>query len=129
MKVASTSGLVPGTRLFCEGELMEVISLGVSPWVNVSRGVDGTAAVPHNSLALIYVGTASQFYETDPKGRPEAAIAVSPWINALANRIWWAQGDTTPSATANRWWQLETTAYDTGALGVQFSTTSPTSST
>lgn len=129
IKVSSTTGLVPGVRLFEGGELMEVVGLLPDPWVSVRRGVDGTATVPHNSSATVYIGAANQFYSTDPIGRPNAAVLVSPWINARTNRIWFAQGDSLPTETGNRWWQEAVNTYAPGSLGVQTVTTSPTSST
>jgi len=129
IKVASTSGLTPGTRLFLEKELMAVVSLGIDPWVNVRRGVDGTPSVPHISGATIYIGRAHDFYDHDPIGAPEAAIAVSPHINVLTGSVWFAQGSPDPDRSSQRWWQLQTTTYSTGPLGVAVQTPSPTSST
>ena len=129
IKVASTSGLTPGTRLFLDGELMTVVSLGVDPWVNVQRGRDGTAALPHDGGGTIYIGRADQFYEADPIGSPSEAIAVSPWINARNGSVWFAQGDSVPTGTAVRWWQKQTATYSFGPLGVRTVTLDPTSST
>ncbi len=129
VKVASTSGLTPSVRLFVNGELMEVVSLGVSPWVNVRRGVDGTAAAPHDSADTIYIGRADQFYVSDPVGAPPEAIPVSPYINAINGTVWFAQGDAEPSGRCQRWWQQQTTTYGVGALGVRTSTLNPSSST
>lgn len=128
IKVASTSGLVIGTRLFIEGELMAVTGLAVSPWVNVQRGVDGTTGLPHNTSATIWIGQPSQFYSSDPIGRPNDVILVSPWINVIENRVWFAQGDNMPAGFGNRYWQVQSTTYGAGSLGIQTSTQSPTSS-
>jgi DNA processing protein len=43
IKVASTSSLTAGIRLFVDRELMSVVSLGLGSRVNVARGVDGIA--------------------------------------------------------------------------------------
>lgn len=129
IKVASTSGLIPGLRLFIDGELMEVVSLGIDPWVNVLRGRDGTPGLAHDSGIAIYVGRADQFYSFDPVGSPPNAIAVSPYINVTSNNIWFAQGDTLPGERARRWWQRQVTTYSTGALGVRVETRDPTAST
>lgn len=129
IKVASTSGLLTGTRLFVNGELMAVIRLDVDPWVNVARGVDGTASAPHASSATAYIGRADQFYTSDPVGIPAAAIPVSPHINAQNGKVWWAQGDTLPEGNANRWWQLQSETHGTGALGIRTTTLEPESST
>jgi hypothetical protein len=128
-KVGSTSGLAVGTRLFLDKELVSVVSLGIAPWVNVRRGVDGTPSVPHISGATIYIGRAHDFYDHDPVGAPEAAIAVSPHINVLTGSVWFAQGSPDPARESQRWWQLQTTTYSTGPLGVAVQTPSPTSST
>lgn len=128
VKLTSTSGVYPGYRLFVNGELMDVISLGVDPWVNVRRGVDGTKGLDHPSLATVYIGQASQFYAKDPVGRPPNAIPVSPHINVITGAVWFAQGDTV-QADSNRWWQKQTTTYGEGPLGVITTTYDPTAST
>lgn len=108
---------------------MSVISLGVDPWVNVQRGVDGTSASDHDSSAVIYVGRADQFYSADPVGSPSESIPVSPYINAMNGSIWYAQGDSLPAGRVYRWWQKVSTTYGQGALGVRTSTADPSSST
>lgn len=129
IKLASTSGLYPGTRLWFDGELVRVVSVAVDPWVNVVRGVDGTKGAAHPSAVTVYIGQAHQFYASDPVGRPDASIPVSPYINVIGNRIWFAQGDAVPGTTSDRWWQLQTNTRGFGALGVRTSTYEPTSST
>ncbi len=101
--LASTSGVLPGLRLYCEGELMAVQSLGVGTNVNVRRGVDGTPGAPHSSTATVYIGQADQFYSQDPVGRPSGATAVSPYINAINGTVWLAQGDVLPTGQSFRW--------------------------
>lgn len=129
IKVASTSGLTSGVRLFVDKELMSVVSLGVSPWVNVRRGVDGTAAQDHDSSATVYVGDASSFYSFDPQGAPPEAILVSPWINVRTGDVWFAQGDVMPTGATYRWWQKQTVTPSIGALGKRVFVLDPTSST
>lgn len=125
--VASTDGLTAGTRIFLDRELAKVVSLDVGTWVNVARGVDGTAGAAHSSGVTVYIGRADQFYSQDPGGRPAEAIPVSPHINVLAGNVWFAQGDSLPGAS--RWWQKQTVTYSAGALGVSTTTLDPTSST
>ena len=129
--LASTSGLVPGTRLWVDRELMAVVSLGptssAGPLVNVRRGVDGTATTDHASNAVVTIGRSDQFYSSDPDGRPPEAIPVSPYINVNNGNVWFARGDA--SATSNRWWQLQTVTYGAGAFGVVSVALDPTSST
>lgn len=127
VRLASTSGLFAGTRLYVDGELMQVVGLDVDSWVNVKRGVDGTIGAAHPSSVTVYIGRADQFYDHDPVGRPDASILVSPYINAVSGKVWFAQGDA--SNTANRWWQLQTVSYETGALGIRSTTLEPTVST
>lgn len=134
VKVASTSGIVPGLRLFVggsgnDGELMKVQRLDVDPWLIVARGVDGSRAQPHVSGDTAYVGRGDQFYCCPPMGRPDAAIPVSPYIDVVCGRIYFAQGDTQPSATANRWWQEQTNTRTLLPLGIRTVTPDPTSST
>lgn len=129
VKVASTSGLSVGTRLFCEGELMAVESLEVDPWVKVRRGVDGTAASHHDSTAPVWIGRADQFYSQDPVGAPPEAVLVSPWINVINGTVWFAGGDAHPEGLPYRWWSKQQAAYGQGALGVQTRDLSPTAST
>lgn len=127
IKVASTSGMQPGLRLFVDGEVLTIVSLAPDPWVNVMRGRDGTAAMPHNYASTVWIARADQLYESDPVGAPPAAFPVSPYINVRNGKVWFAQGDAQNPAI--RWWQAQATTYDYGALGVRTSVTSPTSST
>lgn len=127
IKVASTAGMLAGTRLYIGGELMAVIRIEVDPWVSVTRGVDGSKASAHASEETIYIGRADQFYSTAPVGRPDAAILVSPYIDVVAGRVYFAQGDA--SATSSRWWQEESVTHGAGPLGVRTTTFDPTSST
>lgn len=127
IKVASTTGMLAGYRLYLDGELMQVVSLDVDPWVNVKRGVDNTVGSAHPSLATLYIGRADQFYSQDPAGRPNAAVLVSPYINVTNGTVWHAQGDA--SATADRWWEKQTATHGIGSLGVRTVTYSPESST
>lgn len=129
VKLASTAGVLPGIRLYVDGELMTVRALGVDPWVLVIRGQGSTRSQPHASALTVYIGRGDQFYDKDPVGRPPAAIEVSPWINLRNGNVWFAQGDTDPSATADRWWQLALTTYDQGPLGVRVKTSDPIAST
>ena len=128
LTVASTSGLTAGIRLFCEGEVMSVVGLGVGTQVRVSRGTDGTNGAPHDAGTLIYIAQASQLNSVNPTGRPPDAIPVSPYINVSDGSIWFAQGDIVPAGISNRWWQAQTTTYGIGPLGVRTVTYSPTSS-
>jgi len=127
--VASTSGLIPGVRLWVDTELMSVVSLGVGNWVNVLRGESGSAAQHHDSGVTITIGQPHQFYSTDPVGAPPEAIPVSPYINVINGTVWYAQGDALPTGQSQRWWQKQTATYGVGALGVRTVTLEPTSST
>jgi len=129
VKVGSVSGLTPGTRLYLDGELMQVVSLGIETYANVNRGVDGTQALPHDSGATVYVGRGDQFYSQDPTGSPPEAIPVSPYINARNGTFWFAQGGTAPDGKAFRWWQKQTIVYGTTSFGVRTTTLDPTAST
>lgn len=133
IKVASASGLVTGTRLWIDRELMSVTSVGVSttPYtiVKVRRGVDGTVATAHASSSTVTIGSAEQFYNYDPMGIPPTCIPVSPWINTRNGNVWYAQGDATEFAQNARWWQNVTNTYGVGSLGVRTVTSDPTSST
>ena len=97
--------------------------------VRVGRGVDGTAAAPHSSSAQVTIGKADQFYAVDPVGAPGEVVLISPWINVINGKVWYAQGDALPSGLTNRWWQEVTTTYGFGGLGIRSSESAPTSST
>lgn len=129
VKVSSVSGLTPGIRLFVDGELMSVVSLGLGTSVNVRRGVDGTAAAAHPQMATVWIGRADQFFQTDPVGQPAASVLVSPYINAANGSVWFAQGDSGPSSLSVRWWQQQITSNSVGPLGIITSSPSPTAST
>ena len=130
--LASVSGVLPGMRLFVDKELMAVTDLvdGTSR-VQVRRGVDGTPATRHSSSATVTLGDSDQFYAQDPVGVPDSAFPVSPYINALNGKVFFAQGDVAQfqGQPVNRWWQEVTTTYGQGALGVRYSESNPTSST
>ena len=132
IKVASTSGLTDGMRLYIDRELMLYVSSGVSAGnytqVNVRRGVDGTTATPHSSTATITIGRGDQFYDSDPTGAPGETIPVSPYINLINGKVWFARGSVGPGETV-RWWQEQTTTYSVGPLGVLISSSDPTAST
>ena len=127
IKVLSTTGLTPGTRLFLDGELMTVVSLEADPWVKVLRGQDGTSGLEHHPGETIYIGRADQFYSMDPVGTPSDAIHVSPYINVTNGSIWFARGDAYPKG--RRWWQKQDVAHAVGALGVRTETADISSST
>ncbi len=76
VSLASMAGILPGMRLYVEGELMAVILCNGE--CSVTRGVDGTASVAHTSGATVYFGRADQFYQGPPMGAPPAAVLVSP---------------------------------------------------
>ena len=124
VRVASTSGLTPGIWLFCDGELMSVVRLGVGTDVTVLRGQGGTQATEHASGATIYIGRPDQFYTFDPVGRPPDAIPVSPHINAANGSVWFATG-----AGEGRRWVKQTAETVVGPLGVTTTALTPTSST
>lgn len=125
VRVASTSGLRAGMRLFADRECMQVVSLGVSTLVNVRRGVDSTSADVHGTDVLVYIGTPDQFFTYDPQGQPPNALMVSPHINLTNGLVWFAQGDDASS----RYWTPQTVTRAVGPLGVVTVTYSPTSST
>jgi len=130
IQVSSTSGLTVGTHLFCEGELVAVVSLGADPAiVRVRRGVGGTTALDHDSSAPVWIGRGDQFFSRDPVGSPPEAPLVSPWINVVNGTVWFAQGDSEPSGQTYRWWQKQETTWAQGALGIRTSESNPTSST
>jgi hypothetical protein len=128
VKLTSTSGVTPGTGLYIDGELMKAISLDVDSWVHVKRG-ESSAAAPHPIGDTVYIGRMDQFYSGPPNGRPNAAVAVSPYIDVVNGKMYFAQGDTYPSTSANRWWQEVTTTYTSGPLGIRTTTLDPSSST
>lgn len=123
VKVADTSGLTTGIYLYVNGELMQVVGLDGSH-ARVLRGVGGTTARAQRTGDTVYIGRGDQFYSRDPKGRPEDAIEVSPWINAADGSVWFAQG-----FGADRRWEKQLATYGAGSLGVATVTLSPTSST
>ena len=115
VRVASTSGLIPGLALFCDGELMSVVSLGIDPEINVIRGIGGTRATDHDGGATVYIGRPDQFFAYDPSGRPPAAIPVTPHINVLNGSVWFASGN--PQGL--RRWEKQEVSVQVGALGIR----------
>ena len=130
VELSSVSGINPGYRLWIDRELMKVLSIVTGTTrVKVSRGVDGTAASAHSSTSTVTIGRGDQFYTTDPVGAPPAEILVSPYINVINGKTWYAQGDAEPSLGPVRWWQQPETTYSYGALGIRESSVDLTSST
>lgn len=121
-KVASTSGLTPGVRLYLDRELANIISIDGSS-VQVARGVDGTASSRHASNTPITFGRADQFYDSDPVGLPPNELPVSPWINVLTGSIWLASGDELGPGLGGRVWAKQTTTSYAGSLGIRVTTT------
>lgn len=132
VQLASVSGVTPGLRLFIDKELMAVDRVvDDTTKVKVRRGVDGSPAAPHISSSVVTIGRADQFYTADPVGAPASATQVSPYINVLNGKIFYAQGDVAsyPGQEVNRWWQEVTTTYGIGPVGIRTLETDPTSST
>lgn len=123
--LVSSSGVVPGMRLYVDRELMAVVSLGVGTVVNVLRGVGGTATAAHSSSALVTMGTPDQFYMQDPVGPPPADVLVSPWINVVNGIQWVSQGDDTGPGQSARWWAPLQVTHDVGPLGVRTAVSAP----
>lgn len=128
LKLASTSGVVPGVFLWLDGELTRVLVVDAQNWVTVQRGQGGSQSLPHVSSVTVYIGNGDQFYSTDPAGRPPDQIPVSPYINTVNGSVWFAQGDNFPGGQADRWYQKQETTYGVGSLGVRTKTPDPTSS-
>lgn len=129
VNLASTSGVLPGYRLYIDRELMRVLSIGVGTWVNVQRGVDGTATTSHASSATVTIGQADQFYSQDPTGPPPSEVPVTPWINVINGTQWTAQGDETGANLQARWWAKTETVHGVGALGVRTATSAASDTT
>lgn len=125
--LSSTSGVLPGVRLFMDRELLTVVNVGIGTTVNVLRGVDGTASAPHAGASVVTIGRGDQFYDSDPVGMPPASPAVSPWINIRTGVNWLAQGDEDGPGVNARFWQAIVNTPSAGALGVRATTQSPTS--
>lgn len=119
VNLASTTGVLPGYRLYVDQELLGVLRLGLNTSVDVVRGVDGTAATAHASSQTVTIGQGDQFYLSDPVGPPPSEVLVTPWINVLTGAQWTAQGDETGPNVQARWWARTEHTHGTGALGVR----------
>lgn len=124
VNLASTSGIVPGVRLFANREMLCVERLtGIGNNAVVRRGLDGTGSSAHATNETVYIGSPEQFYDIDPQGVPVTGSPVNPYINTRTGVIWVIQGDDVGSGAAARAWQPVTTTQTTGALGVRVTTT------
>lgn len=123
VSLASTDGVLAGTRLYMDREMLEVRSLVNTTRVSVVRGLDGTPSTRHANGAQVTIGTPDQFYLTDPPGMPPSEVLVSPWINILTGVQWTAQGDEEGPGLSSRWWARTTATHGTGPLGVRTTTT------
>lgn len=130
LTLASVTGIVPSSQLFIDKELFDVLNVvDGTTRVKVKRGFDGSAAGPHSSGAVVWIGMPHQFYSTDPAGVPPAITPVAPYINVINGNIWYSQGDAMPDGAVNRWWQLATPSYGYGSLGVRTASQDISSST
>ncbi len=59
--VASGTGISVGTILRVGDEKMEVQNVANSPTLGVRRGINGTAALAHDTLAFVGIGAASDY--------------------------------------------------------------------
>jgi hypothetical protein len=135
--VASTTGITPGLGLFVDQELMSVVSLGLPSLggtnVNVLRGRGGSATQQHSSGATVYIGQQDQFYSAPPVGAPGQSVLVTPYIDVVAGKVYYPQGDELPTYKGNttythRWWQEVTNTPGYGALGIRTTTQTPPTS-
>lgn len=131
VKLTSTSGVLPGMRLYVDKESMEVVRLLTSPWVYCKRGQDGTGGAIHPNGAIVWIAEAYQLYQRDPTGLPLTELLVSPWINTLTGDVFFARGDAVGAgATTNlRHWVKQTTTWTEGALGIVTISQDPSAST
>ena len=117
----TTANIIPiGYGLWMDQELVRVtgvLSAPIGLRYQVLRGQGGSSAQSHSSTAQVTIGKMDQFYSRDPKGRPENAVLVSPWINTANGKVWQPQGDSYPGAPL-RWWKEVTNTYGIGPLGV-----------
>lgn len=85
--LTSGTGVAVGNFIRVDGEKMEIQDISLSPSIRVRRGIAGTAAVAHDTLAPAVHGTAADFAK-DPEARlysygQDGAIAVVPGDDLL----------------------------------------------
>lgn len=118
-----------GDLLYVNGETLRVTG---SPLVNnavpVMRGYAGSPAVAHLNGLSVFSGRPHRFHTTDPHGNAPAAPDDNPWINITDGRVWRAQGDQEGPGSSARVWELVTTTYPIGALGIRTAPTATPSS-
>lgn len=94
--LTSTTGVtaavnnVPQTFLYVDAELMAVVTVNTTTKIaTVIRGVEGTFAAGHASLAMVLAGPNGAFQKVDPQGAcTAAATAFTPWVNILSGKQW-----------------------------------------
>jgi hypothetical protein len=124
VNLTSTTGVVPGIRLFANRECLAVEKLtGVGNYAIVRRGVDGTFNRPHNTQETVYIARPDQLFSTDPVGIPIAGVYSNPHINVFTGTIWVVQGDDSGPGIYARSWQQVTSTQTAGPLGVRTNTT------
>jgi hypothetical protein len=117
VQLASIVNVAKDDLLVIDREAMLVLDATRNP-VRVLRGAAGTAAVAHVNGQTAYSGTPDRFFSRDPVGIPAGFPLANPWINLRDGRIWVAQGDQVGPGAGNRRWQLQTTSYPIGSLGI-----------
>ena len=124
VNLTSTTGVVPGMRLFADRECFAVEKLtGVGNYAIVRRGVDGTFNRPHNTIQTVYIARPDQLFMIDPVGIPIAGVYSNPHINVTTGVIWVVQGDDSGPGIYARTWQPVTATQTAGPLGVRTLTT------
>lgn len=119
--VASATGFAANNLLVVDGEAMSVRSVSGTT-INVSRGVQGTAAGPHGSGGIVLTGTPAQFSTADPVGPCTATSEV-----ALPRVVIGAEGSrpravsvyqcTGATATTQRWQLFTKNGYPSFSIG------------
>ena len=124
VNLTSTTGIVPGIRLFANRECFAVEKLtGIGNYAIVRRGVDSTETRVHNTQETVYIARPDQLFVTDPTGIPLAGVYSNPHINVTNGVIWVVQGDDSGPGVYARSWQQVTTTQAAGPLGVRTNTT------
>jgi hypothetical protein len=71
----SSGGISPKTWALVDGEFVQVEDASLSPTVGVVRGINGSLAVAHNTLAPVIYGLTSDFTQLAAQGSDTLAVA------------------------------------------------------
>lgn len=87
IRLTSGTGAAVGSLIKVDDEKMRILNIDLTPVVSVSRGINGTAAAAHATLATVDIGTPDEFAQIPAPGQytygAAGALQVKPGVHVL----------------------------------------------